>query len=118
MRTESLPCLARLQLTEEDRMACRKSRLLVLKIGFTRFLWEVARDLSTFYSSLGPKSLIFYPFDVKTRAFVWFSTMVVSSTETVFFKLLRSPGIDYMESIPSAYVAWQTGPTTLILLCS
>jgi hypothetical protein len=35
-----------------------------------------------------------------------------------FFKLLRSPGIDAMESIPLAYVAWLAGTITLFLLGS
>ncbi len=34
------------------------------------------------------------------------------------FKLLWRPGIDSMESIPPAYVAWRTGTTTLFLLGS
>ncbi len=35
-----------------------------------------------------------------------------------YFKLIRSPGIDYKESIPPAYVAWRAGTTTLFLLGS
>jgi hypothetical protein len=35
------------------------------------------------------------------------------SPETVFLKLLRSQGIDSMESILSAYVAWRSGTTNL-----
>ncbi len=31
----------------------------------------------------------------------------------LIFKLLRSPRIDSKESIPSAYVAWRAGTTTL-----
>jgi hypothetical protein len=34
------------------------------------------------------------------------------------FKLLRSPAIDSMESLPSAYVARQAGTTTLFQLGS
>jgi hypothetical protein len=104
MRTESLPCLARLQLTEEDRMACRKSKLLVQKISFTRFIWEVhvARDLST----------------LQDRSFCLVLYNCCEFHRDGIFKLLMSPGIDYKESIPPAYVAWWTGPTTLILLGS
>jgi hypothetical protein len=32
------------------------------------------------------------------------------------FKLLRSPGINFKESIPPAYVSWRAGTTTLFLL--
>ncbi len=32
------------------------------------------------------------------------------------FKLLRSPGIDSKESIPSAYVAWRAESETLVSL--
>ncbi len=41
----------------------------------------------------------------------------VKSRESIF-KLLRSPGIDGKESIPSADVAWRAGTTTLFLLGS
>jgi hypothetical protein len=34
------------------------------------------------------------------------------------FKRLRSPGIDYKESILPTYVAWRAGTTTLFLLRS
>ncbi len=34
------------------------------------------------------------------------------------FKLLRSPGIDSKESIPTVYVAWRAGTTTLFPLGS
>ncbi len=34
------------------------------------------------------------------------------------FKLLRSPRIDFKESMPLAYVAWRAGTTTLFLLGS
>ncbi len=34
------------------------------------------------------------------------------------FKPLKSPGIDFKELIPSAYVAWRAGTTTLFLLGS
>ncbi len=30
------------------------------------------------------------------------------------FKLLRSPGINFKESVPPAYVAWRAGTTTLL----
>jgi hypothetical protein len=30
-----------------------------------------------------------------------------------FFKLLRTSGIDFKESIPPAYIAWRAGTTTL-----
>ncbi len=39
-------------------------------------------------------------------------------TRARFFKLLRSSGIDYKESITPAYVAWQAGTITLFLLGS
>jgi hypothetical protein len=32
------------------------------------------------------------------------------------FKLLRSPGINFKDSIPPAYVSWRAGTTTLFLL--
>ncbi len=34
------------------------------------------------------------------------------------FKLLRSPRIDFKESIPPAYEAWRAGTATLFLLGS
>jgi hypothetical protein len=37
---------------------------------------------------------------------------------TIFFNLLRSPGIDYKELIPPAYAAWRAGTSTLFLLGS
>jgi hypothetical protein len=36
-------------------------------------------------------------------------------TRARIFKLLRSPGIDYKESIPPAYVAWRACTKTLFL---
>ncbi len=42
----------------------------------------------------------------------------VSQSEPEFLKLLRSPGIDYKESIPPAYVAWRAVTTALFLLGS
>jgi hypothetical protein len=40
------------------------------------------------------------------------------SVRARIFKLLRSPRIDFNESIPPAYVAWIDGTTTIILLGS
>jgi hypothetical protein len=51
-----------------------------------------------------------------------FRTNVVDPDSGLFrariCKRLRSPGIDSEESIPSAYVAWRAGTTTLFLLSS
>jgi hypothetical protein len=42
----------------------------------------------------------------------------VSAIRARIFKLLRSPRIDFKESIPTAYVNWRAGTTTLFLLGS
>jgi hypothetical protein len=39
----------------------------------------------------------------------------VQEKETVFFLLLRGPGIDFKELIPPAYVALRAGTTTSIV---
>ena len=39
-------------------------------------------------------------------------------TRDGIFQLLRGPGVDSMESIPPAYVAWRAGTTTLFFLGS
>jgi len=56
-----------------------------------------------------------------TTAETWaFSNLIfiASTSWQGIFKLLRSPGIDFKESISSAYVAWRDGTTTLFLLGS
>jgi hypothetical protein len=41
--------------------------------------------------------------------------IMVSVDRRCIFKLLRSPGVDFKESIPPAYVAWWAGTTSIFL---
>jgi hypothetical protein len=61
-----------------------------------------------------------FSFEWIVRGLVHKNLLLVKLTSSLdkagIFNLLWSPGIDFTESIPPAYVAWRAGTTTPLLL--
>jgi hypothetical protein len=51
---------------------------------------------------------------LKIRAQCTKQNLLISEPEFVNFK--RGPGIDFKESVPTAYVAWRAGTTALFVV--
>ncbi len=86
------------------------------------FVYESENRYNVFFGLIEPKNsdvCTFIPEEKSRRLSGNTPFNILTGTARArIFKLLMSPRIDSKESIPTAYIAWRAGTTTLFLLGS